>query len=155
MVRAEDHQMKRRTHMMMARGVAIRTLAGSFDTYVTAPQGQSGGLNHLGNVRESPVRLWPTERNSLVANAAASEGDSSLKFIVIGFFEESPRDNLQNERRFNDSLRTNNPKFHHTLIFVPFSGFQPPIIRLVVTIVFARRSPNASSISSVGLGPWV
>jgi len=44
-------------------------------------------------------------------------------------------------------------KHHLTLIFVPFSGFQFPIIRSVVTIVFARRSLNTSSISSVGLGP--
>lgn len=35
-----------------------------------------------------------TERNSLVANAAASEDDNSLRFTVIGFLEESPRVNL-------------------------------------------------------------
>jgi len=106
----------------------IETLAGYDDD-------GSGGGNP--NVDESSRHLRDCasraiERNSLVANAAASEGDSSVKFIVIGFLEESPRVKL---------------------ILVPFSGFQFPIIRSVVTIVFARRSPKASSMSSVGLGP--
>ena len=50
----------------------------------------------MGNVRGFPANLGLTERNSLVANAAASEGDNSLKFIIIGFLEESPRVNLRN-----------------------------------------------------------
>lgn len=95
--------MRWHTHMMVARGVATQTLAGSVDTYVTAPQGRSNGINRI-NVRRLPAHLGLTERNSLVANAAASEGDNSLRFIVIGFLEESPRVNLQSENRFNDSV---------------------------------------------------
>jgi len=106
---------------------AAETLTGYDD-------GSGGGNPNVGgfsrHLRDCASRA--TERNSLVANAAASEGDSSLKSIVIGFLEESPRVKL---------------------IFVPFSGFQFPTIRSVVTIVLARRSPNASSMSSVGLGP--
>ena len=92
--------------MMMALGVATQTLTGSVDTYVTVPQVQSNRLNRLCNVRKFPKDPRLTERNSLVANAAASEGDNSVKFIVIGFLEESPRVNLQNEERFNIQYST-------------------------------------------------
>ena len=83
---------------MMVQVVATQTLAGSVDTYVTVPRERSSGSIRTGNVRGFPANLGLTERNSLVANAAASEGDSSLKFIVIGFLEESPRVNLRNEK---------------------------------------------------------
>ena len=64
---------------------------------MTALQEQSSRLNHGYNVRELPTDLGLTERNSLVANAAASEGDNSVRFIVIGLLEESPRINLRND----------------------------------------------------------
>ena len=50
---------------------------------------------------------------------------------------------------------TQERKYLRTLIFVPFSGFQFPTLRSVATIVFARRWPNVSSMSSVGFGPCV
>lgn len=77
--------------------VATQTLVGSGGSYVSVLQGQS-------NRFRSCMQRWPgsqgpqlTERNCLVANAAASEGDNSAKFIVIGFLEERPRVNLGNE----------------------------------------------------------
>lgn len=82
--------------MMMPLGAVTQVSAGSVDTYVTALQEQSSRLNHVCNVREFPVDLGLTERNSLVANAAPSEGDNSVRYIIIGFLEESPRVNLRN-----------------------------------------------------------
>ena len=79
---------------MMALGVATQTWADSVDNYVTGLQEQSNRVDHPHNVREFPTDPRLTERNSLVANAAASEGDNSFKLIVIGFLEESPRVNL-------------------------------------------------------------
>ena len=49
------------------------------------------------NARELSACPKLTERNSLVANAAASEDDNSVKSIVIGFLEETPRVSLRNE----------------------------------------------------------
>ena len=86
--------------------VATQTLVGSVDIYVTGLRVQSNRLNRPCNVREFPKDPGPTERNSLVANAAASEGDNSVKFIVIGFLEESPRVNLRNEELFNIQYST-------------------------------------------------
>ena len=83
--------------MMMAPEVVTQTLAGSVYTYVTVLQERSTRLNYICTVREFPTYLGLTERNSLVANAAASEGDNSVKSIVIGFLEESPRVSLRNE----------------------------------------------------------
>ena len=79
---------------MMTLGAATQMLAGSADTYVTGLQERSDprGWCKICLVREFPTYL--TERNSLVANAAASEDDNSVKSIVIGFLEESPRANL-------------------------------------------------------------
>ena len=91
----------------------------------------------------------------MAANAAASEGDNSVKSITIGFLEEIPRVNLRNEGPFNSDVRKYRPKCYRTLICAPFSGLQFPIIKSAVTIVFAKRPPNASSMSSVGLGPYL
>ena len=85
---------------MMALGVATQTWADSVDNYVTGLQEQSNQVDHARNVREFPTDSKLTERNSLVANAAASEGDNSFKLIDIGFLEESPRVNLRNGERF-------------------------------------------------------
>lgn len=96
-----DHQSIRRAYTMMALEVATRTLAGSVGTYVTVLRVRSNRSNHVSNVHEFPKDPVLTERNSLVANAAASGGDNSVKIIVIGFLEESPRVNLGSEERFN------------------------------------------------------
>ena len=76
---------------------ATQTLAGSVGTYVTVLQAQSNRFRSRMQRSSVSQGLLLTERNSLVANAAASEGDNSAKFIVIGFLEERPRVNLRNE----------------------------------------------------------